>query len=248
MKEKELLQKIADKDDRLLLAMALDKYHTHEKTGRSTYTNFLNEREKVLLENTLKYLKIPYKIYTDDERIERNIIYFGERQDFISYYHISNCPVRHNDVMGSLYGSGFSTSMIGDIFITENNVYLTNLEKYDYLLETSLEKIGRTNIKLYKIKELPSEIKQDFEEIKLNVASTRFDLITSKLANTSRSKILEVLKTRKVFINYKKLTNESIVLKENDIFSIEKLGKYKIVSIIQDERTKKYKVLIKKYS
>lgn len=247
MKEKEILQKIKDKEDRLLLAILLDRYRIYEKTGKSTYTNFLNERELAFLENMLTHLKIPYQVYWKDENLERNIIYFGKKERFVTIYHIPNLKVRHSDVMGSLYASGFSTFMIGDIIIQDEGIYLTNLEKYDFLLETSFQTIGKKIINLEKVEKLPKFTKK-LEEIFLTVNSTRFDLIISHLGKMSRSKTLEYLKERRTFLNYKPVQNTSILLKEKDIFSVEKIGKFKIDSIKNDSKNKKLKILIKKYN
>jgi len=147
MKEKEFIAKLKTKEDKLLLSYVLDKYYQFKKSGISTSSNFLNERELKFLENSLTYLNVPYITYRPNELCERSIIYFGSYQSFISIYKIKIQNVKHSDILGSLFGSGLSESMIGDIFVLEQEVYITNLEKYDFLLETSLTKIGRNSIK-----------------------------------------------------------------------------------------------------
>ncbi len=241
--EKEILQKIQDKEDKLLLSLVLDKYHHYEKTNLSCYSNFLNEREVQFLENLLSSLKIPYQIYKPNASCEKSILYFGTYQDFISFYKIPILKT-HREVLGSLFASGFSHSMIGDIFMGENEVYLTNLEKYDFLLETSFTKIGSQKITLQKIHKLP-EIERKYQELTLLVPSLRTDLILSRILKQSRKKTEEYQKEKRVLVNYKEISPKKL-LKEKDILSIEKQGKLRIEEITQTSHGK-WQVKLKKY-
>jgi len=243
MKEKEFIAKLKTKEDKLLLSYVLDKYYQFKKSGISTSSNFLNERELKFLENSLTYLNVPYITYRPNELCERSIIYFGSYQSFISIYKIKIQNVKHSDILGSLFGSGLSESMIGDIFVLEQEVYITNLEKYDFLLETSLTKIGRNSIKLEKIDYLP-KIERKFKNLSFNVNSTRIDLIISKLLKISRKDTLEYMKKKRILLNYVEL--EKIVnLKENDVLSIEGFGKVIIEEVIYNKNN--IRINIKKY-
>ena len=69
------------------------------------------------------------------------------------------------------------------------------------------------------------------------------DSIVSKIVNTSRNNALNLLKNGDVFLNYEELTKPTYILKENDIFSVRKYGKYKFSGIINN--TKKGNLVIK---
>ena len=243
MKEKEFIAKLKSKDDKLLFSYVLDKYYQYKKRNISQSSNFLNDRELNLLENGLTYLNIPYKIYKPNEECERSIIYFGEYDNFITFYKINIKNIRHQDVLCSLFGCGFSQSMLGDIFISDNEVYITNLEKYDFILETSLTKIGKTPVKLEKITVFP-EIKKKFKDITLSVNSTRIDLVLSKLLKLRRKETLEYMKKKRILLNYTEI-NKIVNLKEEDILSIEGYGKIIIVSIENNKNN--IRLNIKKY-
>ena len=62
------------------------------------------------------------------------------------------------------------------------------------------------------------------------------------MINTSRSIVEEKIKNKEIFINYEILKNKDYKLKEGDIFSIRKYGKYKFIKIIKI--TKKNNLLI----
>lgn len=243
MKEKEFIQKLKSKDEKILLSYILDKYHQYEKTGISTSSNFLNSKELSFLENSLTFLKIKYNKYQPGDSCDRSIVYFGEYNDFVSFYQINITEVRHTDVLGSLFGSGFTHSMIGDIFVLEDIVYITNLEKYNNLLEVAFTKIGKKPIKLIRIEHLPV-IERKYLDLSILVNSTRLDLILSKLLKISRKDSLEYLKKKRVLLNYTEI-DKTKNLKEGDILSIEGFGKVVVKEIVDSK--KGLKIIIKKY-
>lgn len=243
MKEKEFIAKLKSKDDKILLSYVLDKYYQFKRKKISTYSNFLNDRDLTFLENSLKFLKIPYNIYKPCNDCEKSIIYFGKYENFVTFYKIDIENARHQDVLGSLFGCGLTNLEIGDIFVLENSVYITNLEKYDFIIETMLNKIGRKSIKLEKIKGFPEMIRK-FTELSLTVNSTRIDLIISKLLKLSRKDTIEYMIKKRILVNYQK-NNKIINLKEGDILSIEGFGKVVINEIIINKNN--LRVNIKKY-
>ena len=133
--------------------------------------------------------------------------------------------------------------MLGDIFILDNEVYITNLEKYDFILETSLTKIGKIPVKLEKISILP-EIKKNFKDITLSVNSTRIDLVLSKLLKLSRKDTLEYMKKKRILLNYSEIS-KIVNLKEKDVLSIEGYGK--IIIVNQENNKNSIRLNIKKY-
>ena len=124
MKEKEFIAKLKSKDDKLLFSYILDKYYQYKKRNISQSSNFLNDRELNLLENGLTYLNIPYKIYKPNEECERSVIYFGEYENFVTFYKITIKDIRHQDVLGSLFGCGFS------IYSTRSKYYCPEVSSF----------------------------------------------------------------------------------------------------------------------
>ena len=64
----------------------------------------------------------------------------------------------------------------------------------------------------------------------------------SKIIGTNREKILDKIKDKEIILNYDVLSKGSYVLKENDIFSIRKYGKYKFIGVVN--HTKKNNLVI----
>lgn len=243
-REKDYIHKILNKDERLLLSKILDRYHRFQKTHVSESSDFLNIAEKNLVENFLKYMGFPYEVYIPNEHCERFIIYFGEFEDFVSFYQISISSIRHKDVLGSLFSIGFTSSMIGDIFVLEDMVYFTNLSRYNSLLESSFTEIGHHKIQLKRLDTLPV-VSREFQDYWISVSSMRFDLIVSKLCHMSRRQAESYLKDKRVFVNYQ-IVSRIYFLKVGDILSLEGYGKFRIFNI-QNLQNGKLRVCVQKY-
>lgn len=243
-KEQEWIQKLSNKQDQLKFSKVLDCYHHYKKTAIANSTGFLTLTERKMIESGLRYLEIPYQIYYANEECERCIICFGTYQNFVSFYHIPSSSIRHSDVLGSLFGCGFTNSMIGDIFVNETGAYFTNLTKYNAFLENSLEKIGQILITLQKVDKLP-KIPKIFQDIYLNVSSTRLDLIVAKLTHLSRNKAVDYLNKFHVLVNDQKVPS-NYLLKEKDVLSIQRVGKF-IIQEISIMTKGKNKVFLQKY-
>lgn len=239
------IDKIQDKEDRLMLKKIIDQYLIHNKKNISTSSSFLNLRELTFVSNYLDYLNVQYQIYNPFDIGEKSIIYFGNYDDFISIYKIENHGYTHRDILGSLFNIGYTDDMIGDIFVNDD-IYLTNLRKYDILLESSLSKIGKYNIKLEKLSGVP-HVYQKFIDININLNSLRIDLLISKLTFYSRGKTLDFMKSKNIYVNYQKLKNISYNVSINDIISIQSVGKFIVSSISYNSKKGKYNLVLKKY-
>ena len=75
----------------------------------------------------------------------------------------------------------------------------------------------------------------------------RIDNIISKIVPTSRSKALDMIKDKMILLNLEEIKNDSIILKENDVLSIRKHGKYKIGKSINISKKKNIILEIIKY-
>ena len=231
------------KDDKILIGNIMDKYYKYKDTNISISTNFLNlERLKV----ATKYLdsnKIPYNIYEPYEFLEKKIIYFGDYLDYVTFYKASIPPtVTHSNILGTLFSLGISDEIIGDIIIEDGYFYYTNLTRMNDFLENNFLKVSRHPIKLEKVNEIILN-KDHFKELTILVSSLRLDNVVSKIISKSRSKIDEMILNKEILLNYEEIKNGNITLKEDDIISIRKHGKFKIVS--KEGITKKNNIVLK---
>ena len=123
------------------------------------------------------------------------------------------------------------------------NIRQEILSKYD--VKVTLVKADVSQEK--DIEKMISTIKKEYETIEIIASSTRIDTVISRLIQTSRPNIIEKIKNKEIILNYDILKNNSYQLKENDIFSIRRYGKYQYIGIKKETKSKNYIIECKKY-
>lgn len=237
----------SDKQSKILVSNILDKYKAYQKYGKSTCTNFLNPCELHLVTSCLNHYHIPYHIYEPYSFMEKKILYFGEYQDFITFYQISvigPSNLSHSAILGSLFAIGFQENTIGDIFIQDGICYYMNLTRLNTYLEENLIRVGKQSVILEKINQFHLS-ERTFELFTILTHSMRIDSIISRITSKSRNQVKQMFLDRGVFLNYQEFRNQNILLKEGDVLSIRKVGKFKIGK--QQGQTKKENIILEVY-
>ena len=213
-----------------------------DKLG-STYFLDPNEVKKVKSKLNKNMYK-EYKPYIDSERV----ILYKDEPNILLYEIKCKNKLKHQDIMGALLNLNLDKSLFGDILIINNRYYFYVFEYIYKEIETNFTKINRYNIELIRCDlDLLKDYKRDYEEIELIVSSLRIDTVISRLLNINRSKIKELIKDKKVLLNYDILKNNSYILKENNIFSIRRYGKYKYIGISNNTKSNNYIIKVLKY-
>ena len=212
--------------------------------------------EKVLYSNSTNFVEIKYlnRVKKELKNIKYNIyepfigatkvILYNKMPNIKIYEIISSNDLRHQDILGTLYSLNISDEMFGDVVIWNNRYFIIILSSIDNYIKSNLISIRNSKVDL--IEKDPyylKDYKQEYEEFNIIVPSIRVDVIVSKIINSSRSNALEKIKNGDIYLNYELLTKPTYMLKENDIFSIRKYGKYKFLGEIN--KTKKGSLVIK---
>ena len=212
-----------------------------EKVLYSNSTNFVEIKYLNRVKKELKNVK--YNIYEPFSGATKIILY-NKMPNIKIYEIISSNDLRHQDILGTLYSLNISDEMFGDVVIWNNRYFIIILSSIDNYIKSNLTSIKNSKVDL--IEKDPyylKDYKQEYEECIIIVPSIRVDVIVSKIINSSRSNALEKIKNGDIYLNYELLTKPTYMLKENDIFSIRKYGKYKFLGEIN--RTKKGSLVIK---
>ena len=212
-----------------------------EKVLYSNSTNFVEIKYLNRVKKELKNVK--YNIYEPFVGATKIILY-NKMPNIKIYEIISSNDLRHQDILGTLYSLNISDEMVGDVVIWNNRYFIIILSSIDNYIKSNLTSIKNSKVDLierdpYYLK----DYKQEYEECIIIVPSIRVDVIVSKIINSSRSNALEKIKNGDIYLNYELLTKPTYMLKENDIFSIRKYGKYKFLGEIN--RTKKGSLVVK---
>lgn len=208
--------------------------------GKPTYFLDNSEFKKVISKIKNKNYNI-YELYKDQEKV---ILYTKEEPKVSLFKIISRDSLRHQDILGAILSLNISPSFLGDIIIDNDNYYFYVLSDLDEFLKQNLKMVGRKSVTLEKIDlGYLKNYKRKYEEYKIIVTSLRIDNVISKIIGLNRSKIIDKIKNKEVILNYEILTKSSYNLRENDVFSIRRVGKYKFIKI--DNITKKNNLVIK---
>ena len=212
--------------------------------------------EKVLYSNSTNFVEIKYlnRVKKELKNVKYNIyepfigatkiILYNKMRNIKIYEIVSSNDLRHQDILGTLYSLNISDEMFGDVVIWNNRYFIIILSSIDNYIKSNLTSIKNSKVDL--IERNPyylKDYKQEYEECIIIVPSIRVDVIVSKIINSSRSNALEKIKNGDIYLNYELLTKPTYMLKENDIFSIRKYGKYKFLGEIN--KTKKGSLVIK---
>jgi len=219
-------------------------YNRLQKGG---YTFFISPDQISSLKGKLG--KIKYNIFRPTKDSEK-IIFYKDKFPEVSLYEIeTNNSLRHQEILGSLFALNISEEMYGDIIIDNGHYYIFILDMIEDYLISSFNKVGRYNINLKK-HEL-SKLKnyeRSYETIELIVTSLRIDTIIPRLIHTNRDSIKDKVKDRDIYLNHELLKKVDYKLKDGDIFSIRKFGKYKFIGISNTTKKDNLVVRINKYS
>ena len=216
-----------------------------EKVLYSNSTNFVEIKYLNRVKKELKNVK--YNIYEPFSGATKIILY-NKMPNIKIYEIISSNDLRHQDILGTLYSLNISDEMFGDVVIWNNRYFIIILSSIDNYIKSNLTSIRNSKVEL--IEKDPyylKDYKQEYEECIIIVPSIRVDVIVSKIINSSRSNALEKIKNGDIYLNYELLTKPTYMLKENDIFSIRKYGKYKFNGIINETKKGNIIVNISKY-
>ena len=151
-------------------------------------------------------------------------------------------------VLKGLFNLGLKEDTFGDIIIMDNIAYIYLLEelydyvKYNYELNkvsiNSIDKVDKDFLKAYEPK---------FEKIELLVSSLRIDNVISSITNDSRKSIISRFKDNHILLNYDIVKKNDIYLKDGDVFSIRRIGKFRYNGIIKNTKKGGFIISIYKY-
>ena len=214
------------------------------KTGKNT--QFLDGKELKIVTGKLK--KNEYNIYYPYKDSEKVMLYTGKvpKVKLFKIYTVEN--IRHQDILGSLFSLNIDSSYFGDIVLFNGYYYVFVSKDLALYLKDNLKMVGNKKVSLEEVDlSVLDNYERKYEEKEIIVSSLRIDNIISGIINTSRKVALDKIKNKEVIVNYDVINKNSYILKENDIFSIRRYGKYKFVGILKSTKKNNFIVRYLKY-
>ncbi|MBO5408003.1 MAG: hypothetical protein J6A61_01140 [Clostridia bacterium] len=247
----ELLNRISDKEDRILLSSVYDKLEKSYQKGYPIYSDFLDERQIALAKQLFSFYRDELCFSGGVSNAERQLCYldFGYGELPVKIIGISSSAGNkfgHRDVLGALMGLGIKRQKLGDIVVGDVSYFLVKEEIVSFVME-NLNTVGRYPVSLEILENTSLEKEQNFSYRSTTVSSLRLDCLVSDIAKLSREKAKELILAGKVKVNHFETTQYNKQLSAGDLISISQKGRFVLEQMEGITRKDRMKILIKKY-
>lgn len=248
---------VVNEDEKLLFAKVFDQSVLAQKHRSPKFTKFMDRAKCLKYEmafvNAHDIFVRAFGGVPNAERMRLGFfpkIYDEEEVQFpISTLSISRkhkkfgqTDLSHRDYLGSILGLGLERDYIGDIIVSDDGaVCVVDDTIADYIL-SQLVQVSRTNVKVTKI-ETPILVQEkETKQKRITVSSLRLDGILSSALQISRGNSQELIKKEKVNVNWEMVTNPSFQIKDRDMISARKYGRFLVAEI--GGTTKKDRIVV----
>lgn len=257
MNKQEILEKYTNDDDKLLVAKLFDKIEFVSSRNKIEYTDFLDMRQRQLLEKVLKDIKFSnYTAFGAYKTAERTLItiypekleniFEEEKFDYNSIFGSIRITLpnelkgmySHRDYLGAIIKIGMKREKVGDIKVSKDGADIIVLKENEKHIKEGLKELTRfskAEFKSIKIEELNVE-EPKIQILNIIIPSMRIDSIVSEVIKTSRAKAIGIIKEERVFVNHELVTKASKELKENDLITVRGKGRFKVGKVLNQTR------------
>jgi RNA-binding protein YlmH len=249
-------------DEKTLIARAEDTAQLCEKQYSPKAFGFLTPAECAMIKRNFSTkgfgADICFKFFGGYQEAERCLFlafpdYAEETVDdeFISLIEIRGRDIgalNHRDFLGSILGLGIKREKIGDILCLEDRCCVFALSDIADYIVTNLDKVARcgvsAQIKSLRNVELP---KRRVEEINATVAALRLDCVLAAALKTSRTTAAEVIRSKRVSVNWQEVCETSQKVAPGDVFSVRGEGRFRLAEDMRETRKGRISVCIEKF-
>ncbi len=157
-------------------------------------------------------------------------------------------PATHRDFLGAILGTGIVRDKVGDIIVLgERGAQAIVVPELVDFLSTSLNQVRSVPVKTRQIELSELQIREPKKkELATVEASMRLDAIASAGFGMSRNKMVDLIESGDVRVNWKEVTTASTNVKSGDLIAIRGKGRVEVgdVNITKKDR---YRVQLTRY-
>ena len=247
------------RDETLLAKRFIDLSRQAQQKDIVLFSDFLNLNEQNIFEQEISELYCGFEMSGGYKNSERQMIAFLPDALCYTWEYPVSClkitplnrkfadDLTHRDVLGSLMNLGIERSMLGDILVEDNVIYVFCQEKIaDYILE-ELTRIKHTTVQLEKASASEVTIVPKTEALEGIITSNRLDSIIACICKISRSQANEWIRGGKVFINSRAVLNTTCECKPSDLISVRSVGRFLFQGTSGETRKGRLKIQYEKY-
>jgi photosystem II S4 domain protein len=253
----DLLKRAENRD---VVARSIDLAEQALKTWEIVETDFLSPPEVAEIQGIFSRLTEVQLIasggYPQAERQRlgfcRSELPFEPAQVPLAAVHIAGNflfdPPTHRDFLGSMLGCGIVRDKTGDIIVLgeQGAQAIVTLELVEYL-ETHLTQVRSVPVKTRQIELSELKIREPKKkEMVTTEASLRLDAIASAGFGMSRSKMVDLIGSGDVRVNWKDISQSSHALKAGDLVAIRGKGRLEVGEIMVTKK-ERYRINLTRY-
>lgn len=248
-------------DEKALIARAEDVVALCEKQYSPKALGFLTPAEAVTIRSHIKKnilgSDISFKFFGGYDEAERCMfLVFPEyaeetvERDFITLLEISGRDIgglSHRDFLGSLLGLGIKREKIGDILCLEDRCLVFVAQDIAQYIASNLLKVANCGVLVRTMDIESTQVpKRKVEEISATVSALRLDAVVAAALRTSRSQAAEIVRSKRVFVNWQESDDVSMKVKPGDVFSVRGAGRFRLGEDIRETRKGRIGICIEK--
>lgn len=220
-------------------------------------SDFLNPREQQIVESLIGSTNetVQFAFFGGYETSERKRAVIApyyeviDQQDFEVTVLGANYPnkfvhLEHPDVLGAFMSLGIDRKKIGDIVVLEDYIQFFITSDLAAYVQLNLKQIKQAPIKLQE-KSYHDIVnsKEVWIESHQTVSSLRLDILIKEIYRMSRKDATALIKANRVKVNFTDVDDPSIKLMEQDMISVRKYGRSKLIKIGSTTRKDKIKII-----
>lgn len=250
---------IKDEDARNEVRKIADKVSYVSRSYVSAATDFVNPYVAEMSLPIINNYDLKFELFPSYEFCERKILIlypdFYESPDLSEYVaglRILNRSkfkiLNHRDYLGALMSLGIDRDKTGDIYVYEDHAdLLIHADMADYVLY-NLESIGKNKIETTRVEvDALGYKEQEYVLMNITPSSLRLDSVIKHITNKSRETAADMIRAGLIKVNWQAIDKGTYVVKDGDMISIRKYGRYKVSGLPGVTKSGRVKVEIKHY-
>lgn len=228
------------------IAQVIDRAEQALKTWEIVCTDFLSPPEWAEAERVFARLNdlqlLPFGGYPQAERkriaIARSEIPLDETQVELTALDISGNflfdSATHRDFLGALLGNGLVRDKVGDVLVLgERGAQAIVVPELVDFLELNFNQVRSVPVKTRRISLDELKVREPKKkELTSTEASMRLDAIASAGFGMSRSKMVDLINSGDVRVNWREISSTSHALKSGDLIAIRGKGRIEIGEVM----------------
>lgn len=250
---------IKDEEAKSSVRKIADKVLYVSKNYTAAVTEFTNPYVSELCIPVINNYDVNFELFPSFEHGERKVFVLYpdylesiNKDDFITGIRVHNRSkfkkLEHKDYLGALMSLGIDRNKTGDIYVYDDYADIVlHSDISDYIIY-NLDKIGHNKIETEKINVDDVNFKEQ-EHVLLSITSSsmRLDNIVKHITGKSRETASSMVISGGVKVNFRIEDRVSAEIKEKDMISISRYGRFKISGLCGLTKSGKYKIEIKHY-